>query len=407
MQTRLAAPFLNTPEGQEADAILRSCVHCGFCNATCPTYQLLGDELDGPRGRIYLIKQVFEGTPPGRASQLHLDRCLSCRACETTCPSGVRYARLADLGRERIEREVPRPWRERLLRWLLRRVLPEPSLFGPLWRLGQRLRPFLPTALKSRLPTPQDVPVRPSRTHARNLIVLEGCVQPFATPSTNAACARVLDRLGIGLISPPDSGCCGAVRQHLAASAEALDDMRANIDKWWPLLESGAEGILINASACALMVKEYGHLLRHDPEYAQKAARVSALARDPAEVLAAEDLSAWSGIGQGRRLAFHSPCTLQHGQRLDGVVEALLRRLGFELTAVRDAHICCGSAGTYSILQPQLAATLRRQKLDALQADDPDLILTANVGCQLHLQAGTAKPVRHWIEIIDEALNAH
>ncbi|APZ42004.1 glycolate oxidase subunit GlcF [Acidihalobacter ferrooxydans] len=406
MQTHLTEQFLNTPEGQEADAILRACVHCGFCTATCPTYQLLGDELDGPRGRIYQLKQVFEGVPAGRSTQLHLDRCLSCRACETTCPSGVRYGRLADLGREVIERQVARPWRQRILRYALRKVLPRPRLFGPLLRLGQLARPLLPTALRARVPPAQPVRPRPQRPHPRTLLALEGCVQSAATPATNDAAARVLDRLGIRLLSPAGQGCCGAVSHHLSASDEALDYMRANIDAWWPAIEDGAEAIVISASGCATVVKDYGHLLRHDPAYADKAARVSLLARDLAEVLAAEDLSGLSGLGAGRRIAFHAPCTLQHGQRIVGVVERILSDAGFELSPVSDAHLCCGSAGTYSILQPELAQRLRADKLSKLAAGAPELIATANVGCQLHLQAGGTLPVRHWIELLDEASGA-
>jgi glycolate oxidase iron-sulfur subunit len=402
MQTHLTEQFLKTPEGQEADAILRACVHCGFCTATCPTYQLLGDELDGPRGRIYQLKQVFEGQPPGRSTQLHLDRCLTCRACETTCPSGVQYGRLADIGREVLDRQVSRPWRQRLLRYALRKVLPHPRFFGTLLRLGQRMRPLLPAALREKVPPKQQVPPRPQSTHPRTMLVLEGCAQSSATPATNAIAARVLDRLGVRLVSPDGQGCCGAVSHHLSASEEALDFMRANIDAWWPWIERGAEAIVVSASGCGAMVKEYGHLLRHDPAYADKAARVSALARDLSEVVAAEDLSALGRPGGGRRVAFHAPCTLQHAQQINGVVENILRQAGFELTSVRDGHLCCGSAGTYSILQPELSQRLRDDKLTKLGEGEPELIATANVGCQLHLQSGEL-PVRHWIELLDVA----
>lgn len=403
MQTHLTEQFLNTPEGQEADAILRACVHCGFCTATCPTYQLLGDELDGPRGRIYQLKQVFEGQPPGRSTQLHLDRCLTCRACETTCPSGVRYGRLADIGREMIEQQVARPWRQRLLRYALRKVLPHPRRFGPLLRVGQRLRSLLPPTLQAKVPPAQEAPPRPQQQHRRSMLVLEGCVQSSATPATNAAAARVLDRLGVGLVSPEGQGCCGAVSHHLSASEEALDFMRANIDAWWPWVERGAEAIVVSASGCGAMVKDYGHLLRHDPGYAEKAARISELARDLSEVIAAEDLAALGRPGDGRRVAFHAPCTLQHGQQINGVVEDILRRAGFELTPVRDGHLCCGSAGTYSILQPELSQRLRDDKLAKLGEGEPELVATANVGCQLHLQSGGELPVQHWIELLDTA----
>lgn len=399
MQTHLAERFLNTPEGQEVEAILRACVHCGFCTATCPTYQLLGDELDGPRGRIYQLKQVFEGAPAGRSTQLHLDRCLSCRSCETTCPSGVRYGRLVDIGREVVERQVTRPRRQRLLRYALRRILPRPRLFGLLLQLGRRMP--LPTGWKAQVPASRQLPARPQREHERTMVVLEGCVQSAATPGTNAAAARVLDRLGIRLLSPPGQGCCGAISHHLAASGEALDYMRANIDAWWPWVERGVEAIVVSASGCGSLVKEYGHLLRDDPAYAAKAAKVSALARDLSQVIAAEDLTALAQVGDGRHVAFHAPCSLQHGQQLVGVVEDILLRTGFVLTEVRDAHLCCGSAGTYSPLQPDLSQRLRTDKLGRLNAGGPEFIATANVGCQLHLQAGTDVPVRHWIELLD------
>jgi glycolate oxidase iron-sulfur subunit len=401
MQTHLTEQFLSTPEGQEADAILRACVHCGFCTATCPTYQLLGDELDGPRGRIYQLKQVFEGQPPGRSTQLHLDRCLTCRACETTCPSGVRYGRLADIGREMIELQVARPWRQRLLRYALRKVLPYPRRFGGLLHLGQRLRGLLPQTLQAKVPPAQEAPPRPQQQqHRRSMLVLEGCVQSSATPTTNAAAARVLDRFGVRLVSPEGQGCCGAVSHHLSASEEALGFMRTNIDAWWPWVERGAEAIVVSASGCGAMVKDYGHLLRHDPAYAEKAARISELARDLSEVIAAEDLSALGQPGEGRRVAFHAPCTLQHGQQINGVVEDILSQAGFALTPVRDGHLCCGSAGTYSILQPELSQRLRDDKLAKLGEGGPELVATANVGCQLHLQSGEL-PVRHWIELLD------
>ena len=401
MQTALLQSILETPQGQEAESILRACVHCGFCTATCPTYQLLGDELDGPRGRIYLIKQMLEGQPVSRQTRLHLDRCLSCRSCETTCPSGVHYGRLLDIGREQVERQVPRAAPERLLRWGLRRTLPYPKRFGLLLRLGQWARPLLPTALASKVPARQQGLGRPRRQHSRRMLVLEGCAQSVATPLTNDVAARVLDRLGIGLVTPPAAGCCGAVSHHLGATDEALDFIRRNIDAWWPEIEAGAEAILISASGCGVMVKEYGLLLRHDPAYRERAQRVSGLAKDLSEILAQEDLAPLGIDGSGRRLAFQSPCTLQHGQRLNGVVESILRRLGFELAAVADPHLCCGSAGTYSILQPALSRRLLENKLSSLEQPGVELIVTANVGCQLHLQTAAERPVRHWIELLD------
>ncbi len=402
MQTSLEQGFLQTPEGAEAEAILRACVHCGFCTATCPTYQLLGDELDGPRGRIYLIKQVMEGEPVTARTQVHLDRCLSCRSCETTCPSGVRYGRLLDIGRSLVDQRVSRSPLSRAFRWGLRQLLAHPARFGRLLRLGQWSSPLLPAALKAQVPPRQRPAPRPVRRLDRTMLVLEGCAQSVATPNTNAAAARVLDRLGISLISPPEQGCCGAVSHHLSAHAEGLDFMRRNIDAWWPHIQAGAEAVLITASGCGAVVKEYGELLRHDPAYAEKAVRVSGLARDLSEVLAGEDLSALKIDGAGRRVTFHSPCTLQHAQQLNGVVESILRHLGFRLTAVSDPHLCCGSAGTYSILQPKLSRRLLKNKLESLESGDPELIVTANIGCQLHLQSGTRRVVRHWIELLDE-----
>jgi glycolate oxidase iron-sulfur subunit len=403
MQTSLADFIKDTPEGREADAILRACVHCGFCTATCPTYQLLGDELDSPRGRIYLIKQALEGQPVSARTQLHLDRCLTCRACETTCPSGVRYGHLVDIGRGIVERQVPRPWHERAKRRALRAVLPHRARFAPLLRVGQILRPLIPGRLRRKVPPRQAPSAWPEPRHTRRMLVLDGCVQPAIAPNINAATARVLDRLGIDLIRPEGAGCCGALSYHLNAHDEGLDFMRGSIDAWWPHIEAGAEAVVVTASGCGAQVKDYGYLLRNDPAYAEKAARVSTLARDIGEVLAREDLGPLNGRAPRQpRLAFHSPCTLQHGQKLNGVVERVLRELGWTLTAVPDAHLCCGSAGTYSILQADLSQQLLRNKVGALQSGRPELIATANIGCLTHLQSGTAMPVRHWIELVDE-----
>ncbi len=407
MQTQILSRFLNTPEGREADAILRACVHCGFCTATCPTYQLLGDELDGPRGRIYQIKLVLEGQTPTRITQRHLDRCLTCRACETTCPSGVRYARLADIGRHLVEERVARPWGERWLRRAIVAVVPHPTRIGPLMRLARLMRPVLPARLRAKLPILRPAGVWPQPSGRRRMLALAGCVQSVATPLTNAAAARILSRLGIDLIESPKAGCCGAVAWHLNAQQDGLDAMRRNIDAWWPEIESGCEAVLVTASGCGSLVKDYGELLAHDPDYAAKAARVAALARDPVEILAQEDLSALGSPGRGRRVAFHAPCTLQHGQRLKQVVEPVLARLGFVLTAVPDAHLCCGSAGTYSITQPALSAALRANKVAALASGAPELIATANIGCQLHLAAGTEIPVVHWLELLDAEQAGH
>jgi|SRR5882672_1832854 len=406
MQTALADFIRDTPEGREADAILRKCVHCGFCTATCPTYLLLGDENDGPRGRIYLMKQALEGQAVTDKTRLHLDRCLTCRACETTCPSGVQYGRLLDIGRKLVEEKTARPAGERFGRWLLAAVVPHRRLFGLLLLLGRLARPLLPAGLVEKVPG--SVPAAgawPAPRHARKMLVLAGCVQPALSPDINAAAARVLDRVGVSLVEAPAAGCCGALRFHVGYQERGLADMRALIDAWWPHLEAGAEAIVMTASGCGAVVKEYGHLLRHDAAYAAKAAKVSAMTKDISEVLAAEFDRLEPLLGKkGGRVAFHPPCTLQHGLGLRGVTERLLARAGFELTPVPDAHLCCGSAGTYSILEPELSGRLRADKLAALASGEPGQIATANIGCLAHLQAGTALPVRHWIVLLAERL---
>jgi len=406
MQTALPKNLLDTPAGREADEVLRNCVHCGFCNATCPTYQLTGDELDGPRGRIYLIKQVLEGRRASTRTQLHLDRCLTCRACESTCPSGVDYHHLLDTGRELTERQVGRTPGGNLLRRLLRLVLTSRRTFTLLLRLGQTVRPLLPAPLRRLVPVrPPALAPLPAQQHRRRVLLLEGCVQPALAPQINRSTRRVLDALGITAVSPAASGCCGAVSHHLGATEEARAFMRRNIDAWWDEIAAGAEAIVITASGCAPQVKEYGRLLAQEPDYAEKAARVSALARDLSEVVAREPLDGRLRAPAGTvKIAFHSPCTLQHGQRLDGIVEGLLTRAGFELTPVADRHLCCGSAGTYSLLQPALARRLRDNKLAALQQPEPALIATANIGCLTHLAGGARVPVRHWIELLDPLL---
>jgi glycolate oxidase iron-sulfur subunit len=400
MEVQLADFVRGTPDGDCAEAILRKCVHCGFCTATCPTYQLLGDELDGPRGRIYLIKELLAGAEVSRVTQTHLDRCLTCRACETTCPSGVEYGRLLDIGRRLADERIARPPLERCVRWLLRRVLSNRRLFALLLWMGRAVRPLLPAALRATIPPRQDAGQWPARAHARRMLVLDGCVQPALAPRINAAAARVLDGLGIRLERVPAAGCCGALPQHLDAQPEALAMARRNVDAWWPLLEQGAEAIVMTASGCGAMVREYGHLLRHDPHYAARAARVASATRDLAEIVAAEAAAIVPVPGRPR-VAFQSPCTLQHAQRLGGVVEGLLRRAGFELAPVADAHLCCGSAGTYAMLQPELSRRLRADKLHALEAGAPSLIATANIGCLNHLQAKATVPVVHWVELLD------
>ncbi len=413
MQTNLADFIKDTPEGREAERILRTCVHCGFCLATCPTYQLLGDELDGPRGRIYLMKQVLEGEAPSRATQLHLDRCLTCRNCESTCPSGVQYGALVEIGRKLVDAQVPRPAAERGLRWLLREGLTSP-LFAPAMALGKLARPLLPAALKAKVPGPGPASASranawPKAKHARKVLMLAGCVQPAMAPNINAATARVLDAAGIQTLVAAKAGCCGALRSHTGDPDGGLDDMRRNIDAWWPLVNAGAvEAIVMNASGCGVTVKEYGHALRLDASYADKAKLVSALTRDLSELLpnlVAALKPQLRQPSQPTKLAFHPPCTLQHGQQLRGGVEASLRELGFDVAvAMNEAHLCCGSAGAYSVLQPALSQQLRDRKLLNLAELAPGAIVSANIGCIQHLQSGTATPVRHWVELLDDVL---
>jgi glycolate oxidase iron-sulfur subunit len=412
METHLADFIRDTTAGREAEEILRKCVHCGFCTATCPTYQLLGDELDGPRGRIYLIKQVLEGATPTEKTRLHLDRCLTCRSCETTCPSGVHYSRLLDIGRAVVEARVPRSGTDKLLRGALRAALPRPTLFGVAMRMGQMVRPLLPAALKAKVPPLSSAGTLPAAgVRARKMLVLAGCAQPSMYPNINGATQRVLARLGIDLFAAHEAGCCGAVRLHLNDAAGAMDNARRNIDAWWPHLEAGVEAIVMTASGCGVQVKDYGHLLQDDPAYAVKAVRVAELTRDVSEVVAAEEaallaLLQKSAPAERRRIAFHAPCTLQHGLKLRGGVEPLLVAAGFEPVPVADAHLCCGSAGTYSILQPEISVQLRDNKLAALTHGAPVGIASANIGCIAHLQSGTVLPVRHWIEWLDERLAA-
>ena len=419
MQTELAPEYANTADGQAAEAILRKCVHCGFCTATCPTYQLLGDELDGPRGRIYLMKQVLEGQEPTRKTQLHLDRCLTCRNCETTCPSGVDYGHLLDIGRKLVDAKVERPATEKVLRWALKEGIPSP-LFGPAMALGQMVRPLLPASLKVKVPPKQSAGALPTRTHARRVLVLAGCAQPSMAPNIHSATARVLDAAGIQTLVAPKAGCCGAVKFHLNDQDGGKTEMRANIDAWWPYLQNqghdgggAVEAIVMNASGCGVTVKEYGHILQDDPAYAAKAQHISALTRDLSELLPTivEALQTHNPTlvahirSSAPSLALHPPCTLQHGQKLKGGIEQHLGALGFSIrTAMNEAHLCCGSAGTYSVLNPELASQLRDRKLGHLGALNSEVIVSANIGCITHLQSGTATPVRHWVEVLDAAL---
>ncbi|KIF81218.1 glycolate oxidase subunit GlcF [Noviherbaspirillum autotrophicum] len=408
MQTNLADFIKHTRAGDEADAILRKCVHCGFCTATCPTYQLLGDELDGPRGRIYLIKQVLEGKPATEKTLAHLDRCLTCRNCESTCPSGVQYGRLVDIGRKIVEEQVARPLSQRIVRTALKEALPRKWLFAPAMKAGQLMRPLLPKALRNKVPAKQHAGAWPTTTHARKMLLLDGCVQPSMAPNINAATARVLDALGVQLVIAAKAGCCGAIRYHMNDQDGGLNDMRRNVDAWWPYVEAGVEAVVMTASGCGVTVKEYGHLLAHDPAYADRARRISELTKDLSEILPAfeADLQKKLAGKIKKRVAYHPPCTLQHGQQIRGKVEGVLRAVGVDVQLCADSHLCCGSAGTYSVLQPELSYQLRDRKLANLDATQSETIVSANIGCITHLQSGTETPVQHWIELVDNALAA-
>jgi glycolate oxidase iron-sulfur subunit len=400
MKTDLHAEFAGLPAAAEARAIVGKCVHCGFCNATCPTYLELGDERDGPRGRIYLIRQLLENGQAGANTRLHLDRCLTCRACETTCPSGVEYGRLVDFGREALETRAARTVADRAARRALRFIVPHRRRFGALLRVGQALRPLLPRALRRKVPTRQPCLAAPVETHSRRVILLDGCAQAAATPATNDVAARVLGRLGITAVRVAGAGCCGAVSYHLSAHREARDFMRRNIDALLPVVDAGAEHIVSSASGCGVMLKDYGAIMRDDPDYAAPAARISALTVDLCELLHGQDLEPLRR-SDVPPVALHVPCTMTHGLGLSDLLRDVLERCGLQLTATRDDHLCCGSAGTYSVLQPEMSTRLLENKLAALALGQPACIVTANVGCQLHLATRAKVPVRHWIELLD------
>ena len=411
------ADFVNdTPAGREAGAILRSCVHCGFCLPSCPTYQLLGDELDSPRGRIYLMKQLLEGQPVTARTQLHLDRCLGCRACESACPSGVQYGRLLDFGRALTEERVTREPGTGLKRYLLRKIMPYASRARALVNIARIARPLLPPSLSRQLPRrARRQSAWPPARHTRRVLLLEGCVQPALAGAISPAAARVLDRLGISAVRVAGSGCCGALAHHLSAHEESLAQIKSNIDALWPHVETGVEAVVMTASACSYMLSDYGRLLQDDPHYGARAARIASLARDISQVVAAEAAALTAalrraaraqpgGVAPATRVAFQAPCSLQHALKVLGVVEPLLLGAGFTLTPVSDGQRCCGSAGTYSILQPELSLRLLQSKVAALESGSPDVIATANIGCLNHIRGGTSVPVRHWIELIAERL---
>ncbi len=405
MQTNLADFIRDTHQGKRANEILRSCVHCGFCTATCPTYQLLGDELDGPRGRIYLIKQVLEGEPATSVTRDHLDRCLTCRNCETTCPSGVKYGELLDIGREVVEQQAPRSLLEQVTRWVMRNTFTSPSFFSGALGAGRLVSPLVPDNMRHGLAEGAPAGAWPTTTHNRHVVTLAGCVQGVMAPRINAASARVLNHFGVTLKEVSGSTCCGAINHHLSAHDEALTQVRANVDAWCTALDDGADAIVITASGCGSMVRDYARLLADDEQYREKAARVTAHVKDLAEFVGALDIDGedWTSI-KGRDVAYHPPCTLQHGQSLPGVVEGILRRVGVELKYVSDSHLCCGSAGTYSLTQPKLSTQLRDNKLANLTANEPSEILSANIGCIHHLGGASKVPVRHWVELLDDAL---
>jgi len=398
MQTNLAEFIKDTPQGQDANSILRSCVHCGFCLATCPTYRLLGDELDGPRGRIYLIKELLEGRAVSRKTQRHLDRCLTCRACETTCPSGVNFSTLLDIGREMVDHKVSRPIHERIKRSMLSRIVPYPNRLRPLIQLARMFRPLLPKRITRLIRNKQVLHWPPAR-HPRKMLVLTGCVQSVVASDINKATANVLDRLGISLLQAQAAGCCGALDYHLVNNEQSLNFMRINIDAWWPYIENGVEAIVMTASGCGITVKDYAEILKNDPVYASKAIKISVMTKDLSEIVVNEDLSELKKARTGK-IAFQIPCTLQHGQKCEHHVRTILEKTGFDMVPIKDAHLCCGSAGTYSILQPTIARQLREDKLNALLHHQPDMIVSANIGCMMHLQQATSTHVRHWIELL-------
>jgi len=407
VQTKIHKNFNKSVFADEANSILRSCVHCGFCNATCPTYQLLGNELDGPRGRIYLIKQMLETGHSSKDTRLHLDRCLTCRNCETTCPSGVQFSRLLSIGRELSEQQSQRGLPDSFIRRALRLTLPYRNRIRPLVKIAVQLRKVLPASLRRQLPempkTHPNIKAQPTR-HARTVIMPAGCAQDAFAPDINADCRQVLDRLGITAVEIDNDGCCGAMSEHMTKADEAKSFMKRNIDAWWPYIENGAEAIISTASACGVMIKDYGRLLSSDKDYADKAARVAELCRDISEFLSGQDLSAFIN-SDSKRVSFHAPCTLQHGQKVTGRVEKLLADAGYDIVDYPDSHLCCGAAGTYSILQHQLSKQLLNNKLTNLQQSEPDIIATANIGCLLHMRSGTDTPVVHWLQLISATMD--
>jgi glycolate oxidase iron-sulfur subunit len=401
METNFSKEQLKDKNNKSSEKIFRKCVHCGFCNATCPTYQLLGDENEGPRGRIYLIKELLEGAKVSSSTRDHLDHCLICRSCETTCPSGVQYSSLLEIGKRFIEKTMDRPFKEQFVRDGLLNTLPYRRRFKLFLTAGRFFLPLVPATLRSKIPARIAKGKWSKSSHQRRMLILDGCVQPTLSPDINSATSRVLDKLGITLVNIKKVGCCGAVSQHLSREKEALAMMKRNIKAWWPEVEAGAEAIVTTASGCGLMIKEYGRYLQDDEQYAEKAQHISALCKDLSEIIIAEDYSSLS-TKTPKKISWHPPCTLQHGQKITGVVEKILEACGYQLNPIKDSHLCCGTAGTYSIFQPELASQLGKNKMGCLQADQPELIVTANIGCQTHLQERTKTPVKHWVHLLLE-----
>lgn len=390
MQTNLLPELLATKNGKRADDILRKCVHCGFCNATCPTHIIDGDELEGPRGRIYLIKEMLEGQAVTNTTLQHLDSCLTCLNCQTTCPSGVQYGELAEIGKEFIERQKIRSNVSRIKRWLICKILPYPKRFMPFVFFARAFN-LLPAA-------PEKIATATLSNASEKVLLLDGCVQSVTNANINHHLKNILNNLGIQAYSQKKVQCCGAIEHHNGQAYHALDRIRANIDSWWPHIEQGASAIIMTASGCGSTVKEYARLLSDDPVYAKKALKISQLTKDASEFLADYPLSRCNMSVD--KIAFHPPCTLQHDQQINGVVENILRRAGYQLLTFKDAHLCCGSAGTYSILQPGMATKIRNNKLQHINNCNPDIIATANIGCLLHLQKGTHTQVKHWLELV-------
>lgn len=400
MDITVAKRFAHLERAQDAADIVRNCVHCGFCTATCPTYLLLGDESDSPRGRIYLIRELLEKGSASVKTRTHLDRCLLCRACETTCPSGVRYSRLLETGRDLLEQVQPRPGINTLRRKTVAKALVQTPLIDAVVKTGVRGRKLLPQSIRKQLPASLPDTPWPVARHQRKMLALNGCVQGALSPQTNLSAANLLDSIGISLLRESKTGCCGAVGLHTSDHTMGLQHARQRIDLWWPLIDEGIEAIVFTASGCGVTIKDYGYLLKDDPDYADRAARVSELAKDISQVVFENIAQLDQNTGQGRKIAFHPPCTLQHGLKLSGTVETILSSVGFDLLAVNNSHLCCGSAGTYSIFQPDISRQLRANKLEALQLHQPEIIATANIGCQQHLRTGADVDVVHWIELL-------